>query len=176
MEKRNAAGFIETKGLLGGIAALDAALKAASVVLSSFSKVRGGRMMSVLEGDVASVTAAVDAGSAVAAGLHCLRARHVIPFPDEQTSSMFQERVRGSFGSTNSEGGSMRRGKDAVARGLERGAVHNYSDLPKLEECRTADLRRILRARSTGRCTGREISLMRKDQLLKLLRETRNDE
>ena len=44
----SAIGLIETKGLLGAIVALDAALKAAQVRLVSFSAVRGGRINFVL--------------------------------------------------------------------------------------------------------------------------------
>lgn len=74
-----AIGLIETKGLVGAIEAIDASLKAANVKLLRKEKSTGGWVMVVMTGDVGSVKAAVDAGSAAAERMGQLVASHVIP-------------------------------------------------------------------------------------------------
>ena len=54
-------GYIETMGLLTAIEAADAALKAANVELMNCYVVKGGIVTIEIAGDVAAVTAAVDA-------------------------------------------------------------------------------------------------------------------
>jgi len=79
----NALGLIETLGLVGLINAVDAMLKAANVDLaSSLIKVDGGVVSVMVQGDVSSVRAAVEAGAEAAARIGELRAAHVIPRPD----------------------------------------------------------------------------------------------
>jgi len=78
-----ALGLIETLGLVGLINAVDAMLKAANVDLaSSLIKVDGGVVSVMVQGDVSSVRAAVEAGAEAAARIGELRAAHVIPRPD----------------------------------------------------------------------------------------------
>ena len=74
-----AIGLIETKGLVAAIEALDAALKAANVTLQSKEWTDGGWVMITVTGDVGSVTAAIDAGSAAAKRVGQLISAHVIP-------------------------------------------------------------------------------------------------
>lgn len=96
-----ALGLIETKGITGAIAALDAALKTAQVELINRQKVKGGIVTIEIEGDVAAVKVAVDAGAAVAESLGTLLATHVIARPDtsienilaKQTSELKQEEI-----------------------------------------------------------------------------------
>jgi len=79
----NALGLIETLGLVGLINAVDAMLKAANVDLaSSVLKLDGGVVSVMVQGDVSSVRAAVEAGAEAAARIGELRAAHVIPRPD----------------------------------------------------------------------------------------------
>jgi len=79
----DALGLIETLGLVGLINAVDAMLKAANVDLaSSLIKVDGGVVSVMVQGDVSSVRAAVEAGAEAAARIGELRAAHVIPRPD----------------------------------------------------------------------------------------------
>ena len=59
-----ALGMIETKGTLAAVEAADAMLKAADVALLEKTKVGGGLVTVTVTGDVAAVTAAVDAGAA----------------------------------------------------------------------------------------------------------------
>lgn len=80
--KLEALGMIEVTGYLGAVSAADAALKAANVRLLKSEKIKGGITTVELIGDVAAITAAVDAGKIVAEKLGCLRASHVIPRMD----------------------------------------------------------------------------------------------
>lgn len=61
-----ALGMIETKGLIALIEAGDAMLKSANVSLVGWTKVGSGYVTMLVQGDVAAVKAAVDAGAAAA--------------------------------------------------------------------------------------------------------------
>ena len=81
---QDAIGFIETKGLVGLIEASDAMCKAANVKLLRTVQIGGGYVTTIVRGDVASVHAAVDAGSAAAKAVGGeLVSQHVIPRPHE---------------------------------------------------------------------------------------------
>lgn len=82
MEK--AIGLIETKGLVGMIEAADAMLKAANVHLVGKERIGGGFMTVIVEGEVAAVKAAVDAGAAAAKRVGEVISIHVIPRPHEE--------------------------------------------------------------------------------------------
>ncbi len=79
-----ALGLVETKGLVGAIEAADAMCKAANVKLISKEKVTGALMLVKIEGEVAAVKSAVDAGAAAAQRVGELVSAHVIPRPDDQ--------------------------------------------------------------------------------------------
>lgn len=64
---QQALGFIETRGMVALVEAADAALKAANVTYRGWKQVGSGLVTVVLEGDVAAVKAAIDAGAAGAA-------------------------------------------------------------------------------------------------------------
>jgi microcompartment protein CcmL/EutN len=64
---QQALGLIETRGMVALVEAADAALKAANVSYRGWKQVGSGLVTVVLEGDVAAVKAAVDAGAASAA-------------------------------------------------------------------------------------------------------------
>lgn len=92
-----ALGMIETKGTLAAVEAADAMLKAADVALLEKTKVGGGLVTVTVTGDVAAVTAAVDAGAAAVErlGSDCLSARHVIPRPHGELEGMFGDGTDG---------------------------------------------------------------------------------
>lgn len=83
-----ALGLIETKGLVGALEAADAMAKAASVKIIGKEKVTAGLVLIKVEGEVAAVKSAVDAGSAAAQRVGQLVSAHVIPRPDEQIDSI----------------------------------------------------------------------------------------
>ena len=80
---QQAIGMIETKGLIGAVEALDVALKAANVKFVRQDKVGSGMVSITVEGDVAAVKAAVDAGADAARRVGEVLGVHVIPRPIE---------------------------------------------------------------------------------------------
>ena len=86
-----ALGMIETRGTLAAIEAADVMLKAADVTLVEKTKIGGGLVTVTVTGDVAAVTAAVDAGASAAENLGegLLVSRHVIPRPHEELEGFF---------------------------------------------------------------------------------------
>jgi microcompartment protein CcmL/EutN len=78
-----AIGMIETKGFTGSVEGADAMAKAANVTITRTVPIGGGLITVICKGDVASVKAAVDAGSKAAAKAGELVASHVIARPHE---------------------------------------------------------------------------------------------
>ena len=83
-----AIGMIETKGLIGAVEALDAALKAANVRFVRQDKVGSGLVAVTVEGDVAAVKAAVDAGAEAARRVGEVVSVHVIARPHEDVTKL----------------------------------------------------------------------------------------
>jgi ethanolamine utilization protein EutM len=84
-----ALGLIETKGFVGLVEASDAMCKAANVELIKRIEIGGGYVTTLVRGDVGSVKAAVEAGSAAAGKVGELVASHVIPAPHEGLKGIF---------------------------------------------------------------------------------------
>ena len=80
---KQAIGMIETRGLIGAVEGLDAALKAADVKFARQNKVGSGLVAITVEGDVAAVKAAVDAGAEAARRVGEVVSVHVIARPHE---------------------------------------------------------------------------------------------
>ncbi len=78
-----AIGMIETRGYTGSVEATDAMVKAANVNVARTIAIGGGLITVVVRGDVASVKAAVDAGSKAASKVGELVSSHVIARPHE---------------------------------------------------------------------------------------------
>ena len=78
-----AIGMIETKGLIALVEATDAMAKAANVEIVKRISIGGAFVTTVVTGDVGSVRAAVEAGSAAASQIGDLVSSHVIPRPAE---------------------------------------------------------------------------------------------
>ena len=85
---QEAIGMIETKGLIPAIEALDAALKSANVSFVKQDKVGSGYVAITVEGDVAAVKAAVDAGADAARRVGEVLSVHVIPRPHGDVSKL----------------------------------------------------------------------------------------
>ncbi|MCC6265067.1 MAG: BMC domain-containing protein [Bryobacterales bacterium] len=83
-----AVGLIETQGFTAIFEAIDTACKTANVEVVAREKLGGGYITVVLKGDVAAVTAAVEAGKAKVDGLGKLIAAHVIPNPTNAVLSL----------------------------------------------------------------------------------------
>ena len=84
-----ALGLVETKGLIATIAATDAMCKAANVTLAGQVQIGGAYVTTIIKGDVGSVRAAVDAGSAAASQVGELVSSHLIPRPSERLIESF---------------------------------------------------------------------------------------
>ena len=85
---QKAIGMIETKGLITAVAATDAALKAADVKFVRQDKVGSGYVSVTLEGDVAAVKAAVDAGADAARRVGEVLSVHVIARPHDEVGKL----------------------------------------------------------------------------------------
>ncbi|HCL31605.1 MAG TPA: carboxysome shell protein [Candidatus Latescibacteria bacterium] len=77
----SALGMIETRGLAAAVEALDAMLKTADVTFAGQKRVGAGLVNVMVEGDVAAVKSAVDAGAEAAQRVGELRSVHVIARP-----------------------------------------------------------------------------------------------
>jgi len=79
----SAIGLIETKGLVGLIEATDAMAKAANVQIVKRVGIGGALVTTIVQGDVGSVRAAVEAGAQAAQQTAELVGSHVIARPAE---------------------------------------------------------------------------------------------
>ena len=85
----DALGIIETQGLVGVLEGTDAMLKAANVSIVGRVQVGGGFVATLVQGDVGSVRAAVEAGAEAASRVGALMSAHVIPRPDPAVLKMY---------------------------------------------------------------------------------------
>jgi microcompartment protein CcmL/EutN len=83
-DKQEALGILETQGLTAILEATDTMLKAASVTLVGKEKIGAAYVTVIVRGDVAAVTAAVEAGAKAVGSLGKLIAAHVIARPHEE--------------------------------------------------------------------------------------------
>jgi len=83
-----ALGMVETRGLIAAIEAADAMVKAADVHLITIEQTVAALMTAHVEGEVAAVKAAVDAGRAAAERIGEVVSVHVIPRPDSAVREM----------------------------------------------------------------------------------------
>ena len=74
---------METHGLAALIAASDAAAKAANVVFIQQTKIGSGIVSSIMQGEVAAVRTAVNAGRAEGEEVGKFLTTNVIPFPHQ---------------------------------------------------------------------------------------------
>jgi ethanolamine utilization protein EutM len=81
--------MVETRGLVALIEGVDAALKAARVVFTHWEPAGSGLVTAFLEGDVAAVKAATDAGAGAAARVGELVSVQVIPRPHEDLAAFY---------------------------------------------------------------------------------------
>ena len=78
-----ALGLLETKGLVALLEGTDAILKAAHVDMAGWQRAGAGLVTVFIRGDVASVKAAIDAGSEAASKVGTVVSAHVIARPHE---------------------------------------------------------------------------------------------
>jgi ethanolamine utilization protein EutM len=85
----NAIGIIETKGYVAALAAADAMVKAANVVIVGREQVGDGLVAVTVVGDVGAVKAATEAGAETASAVGELVSVHVIPRPHAELGRHF---------------------------------------------------------------------------------------
>lgn len=85
----SAIGMIETKGYVAALAAADAMVKAANVVIVGREQVGDGLVAVTIVGDVGAVKAATEAASEAASSVGELVSVHVIPRPHGELSKHF---------------------------------------------------------------------------------------
>ncbi|MBW5444473.1 BMC domain-containing protein [Cohnella sp. CFH 77786] len=144
--------MIETWGVPALVAAADAAAKTADVRVTAYDKADAGLVTVYIRGDVASVKAAVEAGSEAARRVGKLISAHVIPRPDAGIDAM----IRPDPGGT----------APASARGNMAG-----SGMPDLDALPVQELRRLARSTPGFPLLGRQISTAGRAELLRLLKE-----
>lgn len=88
---RQAIGFVETRGLVALIEAADAMLKAADVRFVGYEQIGSGLVSAVVEGEVAAVQAAVEAGAAAACSLGELVATNIIARPHAEVDKVLPD-------------------------------------------------------------------------------------
>ncbi len=84
-----ALGMIETKGYVGSVEAADAMAKAATVDVCKQVQIGAGFLTILIQGDVGSVKAAVDAGAEAAGRVGELVSAHVIARPAPELLKQF---------------------------------------------------------------------------------------
>ena len=85
----NAIGMIETKGFVAALAAADAMVKAANVVVVGREQVGDGLVAVIVNGDVGAVKAATEAGAEAASSVGTLVSVLVIPRPHPDLGKHF---------------------------------------------------------------------------------------
>ena len=85
-----ALGMIETKGLVALFEAIDAMLKSANVTFIGWQTVGSGLVTAFVEGDVAAVKAATDAGAEAASRIGEVIGVQVISRPHDELPSFVQ--------------------------------------------------------------------------------------
>lgn len=86
MEK--ALGMIETRGLVGAIAAVDSMSKSASVEIVGSKEIGAGLVSIFVRGDVGAVKAAIDAAAAAVKKIGEIHSLHIIAKPSEEAMVM----------------------------------------------------------------------------------------
>lgn len=91
-----ALGMVECRGLIAVIEASDAMLKAANVTIVGCEKISSGYVTVMVQGDVAAVRAATEAGAAAALRVGELVGVHFIPRPHPGITSVESIETKGN--------------------------------------------------------------------------------
>lgn len=94
MNGKNALGILETKGFVPLIQAADAAVKSANVEMVDWRQVGSGYLSFTVEGDVAAVRSAIDAGAEAASKVGEVISKLVIPRPVPEIEKTLSTRLK----------------------------------------------------------------------------------
>ncbi|MDR3628453.1 MAG: BMC domain-containing protein [Ignavibacteriaceae bacterium] len=89
MAVKNAIGILETKGFAPLIQGADTAIKAANVELIEWRQVGSGYVSFIVEGDVAAVRSAIEAGAEAASKIGEVVSQLIIPRPVDDLDLTF---------------------------------------------------------------------------------------
>ncbi len=90
-KQMQALGMIETRGFVALVEASDAMMKAANVDFLGWQKIGSGLVTAFVNGDVAAVKAATDAGAAAAGRIGEVVSVQVIPRPHDDLGNVLPE-------------------------------------------------------------------------------------
>ncbi len=185
-----ALGLIETKGLIGAIEAVDAAAKAAAVIVSSVELTEAAFMTLKIEGDLGAVQAAVEAGATAAEKIGELVAVHVIANPSNEMSAILPRRRyiskyhpndnRPALTDNNAEAKLPVKKKKKVQKQTDT-KQQNITEIKnqiiehELDKMTVSELRQIARKLVNLTLKGREISMANKQQLIDAIRRTKDN-
>jgi ethanolamine utilization protein EutM len=155
MAKQSAVGFVETRGLVGVIAAADTAVKTAQVELIGFQQIGDGMVSVRFAGDVASVQVAVQAGAEAAERVSTVITHNVIPAPHRGLRSMVSVVAQSE-------------GPDDAGR--EEAALPPSPGIAELQGLPVARLRQLVRQRPDATLQGRQVSRANRATLLEELK------
>ena len=91
MAVNSAIGILETRGFAPLIIGADTALKAANVELVEWRQIGSGYVSFIIQGDVAAVRSAMDAGADAASKIGEVVSQLVIPRPVEELETTFNK-------------------------------------------------------------------------------------
>lgn len=170
-----AIGLIETKGLIASIEAADSMLKAADVKLLKKERVSGGITTVIVQGDVAAVKAAVDAGAASVRKLgECfLRSQHVIPRPNDELEIVLNSKpvkeVEEEKIETKIEEELEQLNKEILDTLVEKEGFEN--SLKRLNELKVLELRELLKEFKDIKIESKKLNKLSKDLLIEELKK-----
>ena len=176
-----ALGMIETYGCVTAVEALDSALKAANVSLLDMSRVKGGNVTVLIEGDVGAVQAAVSAAKASAEAVGQIAATHVIPRPAGDVGLMIGAAASDrslSFFRAEPE----REEPEQETQPETKPDVtpdRSTIEIPEpevLETCTVEELRKLARAIRPDNMTRKDIRFAKKQQLIDAIMRYRKQE
>jgi len=153
LHEGEALGLVETRGLVAGIEACDAMLKAADVRLLGVERTDPAMMTVKVAGETAAVRSACDAGAAAAERLGAVLAVHVIPRPGEGVRALLADAPKRPAG--------------RPLPGVTPASGSSASD--ELGDLTVRELRELAREQEGFPLQGREISRATKERLLELL-------
>jgi hypothetical protein len=165
MAEADALGVVETRGLVAGIEAADAMVKAAGVRLLGQTRTNAALITVAVVGDVAAVRAAVDAGRAAAERVGHVLSAHVIARPAEGVVAQLLSAPRASAPTRGRGAGRPLAGPPAGDTDEPGGPPDEPGDLG---DRTVRELRAMARERDLG-VAGRSISRATKDELVALL-------
>lgn len=192
-----ALGMIETYGCVTAVEALDSALKAANVSLLDMSRVKGGNVTVLIEGDVGAVQAAVSAAKASAEAVGQIAATHVIPRPagdvglmigaaaSDRSLSFFhaeperEEPEQEIQPETKSETKSETKPETKSETKPDVIPDRSTIEIPEpevLETCTVEELRKLARAIRPDNMTRKDIRFAKKQQLIDAIMRYRKQE